>query len=301
MGARKAGAELKRGRRPIPPAATMAAPLPPSPRAPARVFVVEGEIAAGKSELVRALTSALRAAGLRVATALEPVESWQAAGILEKFYADPARHGYGFQTYVYATRILGIADMVASAPDADVYLLERSPATDAVFMHALRAVVDPVETRMYATWRRAYDRMLPLDLSAATVLYLRTDLGHCMARLSARARAGELPATAGAPAHEAEASVAEASVAGAPAPEAEASAAGGVTLGYQQHLRALHEAFFLGTGPCAGPSAEPLPPSPFPRASVVCIGPELANLDWRAGAVDAAALGRIVALMGLGL
>lgn len=261
------------------PAPSVAAAHGPRPRPGARVYIVEGEIAAGKTELAQALAAALRGRGLAVALVLEPVEHWRAVGILQKFYGAPDRYGYSFQTYVFATRVLAIAAAVAAAPDADVYILERSPATDAVFMYAQRGAVDPVETLMYDTWCDAYRGMLPIDLSRAVVIYLRTSLGQCMARLVARSRGEEV---GGAPA--------------APAAEA-AAAAGGVSAEYQQLLRRLHEAFLLGAAAEEFPG---LPKSPFPPASVVCVGPELADRDFRAaGPEQAAVLAEIMARVGL--
>lgn len=254
-----------------------ASPHAARPKPGARIYIVEGEIAAGKTELVKAIAAELGRRGLKVTLVLEPVDRWREIGILQKFYGAPDRHGYGFQTYVFATRILEIAAAVTAAPDADVYLLERSPATDTIFMYAQRELVDPVEMRMYTTWCAAFNLMLPIDLSKAKVLYLRTDLSQCMSRLSSRAREGELPS-------------------GESAPEAKTTAVGGVSVGYQQHLRRLHEAFFLGRG---GEEFPGLPKSPFPSASVVCIGPELANLDWRKGAANEKDIEQIVALMGL--
>lgn len=254
-----------------------AAPPLIRPRNPAaQVFVIEGEIAAGKTELARAVAEALRARGREVCLALEPVDRWREAGILQKFYADPGRHGYGFQTYVYATRVAAIADAVARQPDADVYLLERSPATDMIFMELQRGLVDPVEMAMYAAWCDAFRRALPLDLAAARVLYLRTSLDRCMSRLARRGREGEIAG-------------AELSTDG--------SATGGVSIGYQARLRRAHEAFLLGRG--EGVAEFPLMPAcPYARDAVIEIGPELADVDFRVSSGQAAVVAAIVAKMG---
>jgi deoxyadenosine/deoxycytidine kinase len=225
------------------------------------VYTVEGEIAAGKTELTKAIAEALQERGLSVCLVPEPVDSWRELGILQKFYADPGRHGYGFQTYVFATRVLGIAAAVAAYPHADVYLLERSPATDGIFMETLVGMIDPIETRMYRTWCAAYELILPIDLAKARVLYLKPTLARCMARLSRRGREGEVGAEA------AGATVAR-----------DGSATGGVSLEYQERLRRAHEAFFQGRHPGEFPR---LPASPFPRESVIEIGAELADGNFR--------------------
>jgi len=223
----------------------------------ARVCIVEGEIAAGKSALIKATCEELRRQGVKAVPVYEPVDLWRRVGILGAFYADPGRYAYSFQTFVYATRALRIAEVVEAEPDADIYLLERSPVTDTVFMYAQQSVADPVEMALYSYWCQAYARMLPFDLTKAKVFYLQTSLNECMNRLSDRARKEEIRRG------------------GAPTAD---DAGGGVSIEYQRKLRALHEAFFLGRDAESYPE---LPESPFPRESVVVIGPELADLDWR--------------------
>ncbi len=116
--------------------------------------------------------------------------------------------------------------------------------------------LDPVEMAMYVDWGRTYDMMLPVDLSRATVLYLKTSLGACMARLAARAREGEVAA-----------------------PDKKGDgAAGGVSIEYQARLRRAHEAFFQGLHPEEFPH---LPASPFHPGSVIEVPPELADGNFR--------------------
>lgn len=237
---------------------------------PARVFLVEGEIAAGKTALVRELGAALRARGLRVCGILEPVNEWRRVGILAKFYRDPARYGYAFQTYAFATRVLTIAGAVAASPDADVYLLERSPATDGVFWALQAGVVDPVEAAMYPVWCAAWQRMLPVDLAQAQVLFLRTSPAVCRQRLADRDRAEEMPGAAG----------------------------GGVSAEYAQRLRTAHEVFLLGGD--AARSAAGLPPRPFPREAVREVPAALADRNFRdPGPERDSVIATIIALMGL--
>lgn len=225
-----------------------------------RVFIIEGEISVGKSFLVRALAEELERRGYRVQQILEPVDAWKQIGILERFYADPARHGYGFQTYVYATRIEAILAgwEAGTAAGADVYLLERCPRSDQVFMALQADVVDPVETQMYRTWCRVHDRLLPpaLDLERASIIYVQTSLEESMRRLQQRDRQGEIRKGATA--------------------TAAGTATGGVSLEYQQRLRAAHEQY-LGLAPVE------LPVTPARTRQLLVLGPELVDPDWRAG------------------
>lgn len=234
-----------------------ARPAPARPSDDALVLIVEGEIAAGKTELATALAARLAAMGLRVRLVLEPVERWKQVRILQKFYGDPARHGYGFQTYAFATRVAEIESAVRSDPSADVYILERSPATDRIFMELQRELVDPVEMEMYQAWCQAWELMLPIDLARAKVVYLKTSLSACMARLASRHREGETGEAA----------------------KHDGTATGGVSVEYQERLRRAHEAFLLGAHKGEFPG---LASCPFPPGAIFEIEAELADGDFRA-------------------
>lgn len=174
-----------------------------------RVIVIDGLIGAGKSTLLALLAAALRARGLRVAVAPEPVADWRATGALSLFYSDPARYAVEFQMYVFATRVRSIR--LAVAEPADVVLLERSVLTDrGVFFRMAGA--SAVQQAMYDAWCDEWEHMLPFDLRTADFVYLRPTLPACMARVRGRARAEEL--------------------------------SGGVTEDYQRRLLATYEQFF---------------------------------------------------------
>src|SRR4051812_1327113 len=67
-----------------------------------RVLVVDAEIGAGKTTLIRKLAAALRTllgANVRVAVADEPVAQWEASGALRAFYDDPGRNTLPFEIY----------------------------------------------------------------------------------------------------------------------------------------------------------------------------------------------------------
>lgn len=219
-----------------------------------KILIVEGEIGAGKTELIKSLAAAFAERGVRACSVLEPVGLWGDIGILQKFYENPGRHAYGFQTLVFATRIMAIVDAVEANPTADVYLLERSPATDPVFMH-IQEGVESVEMEMYKTWCQAWQRMVPLDLSGAQILYLKTSLDACMARVTERRRHGEA----------------------APVGAALADS-GGVSFEYQARLRRAHEAYLQGYHSEEFPQ---MPRCPYTRSAIIEIGPEIADTNFR--------------------
>ena len=153
------------------------------------IYAVEGIIAAGKTELVQALSVQFNILGYSVCHIYEPVDIWQASGILQKFYDDPIRYAYSFQTFAFATRCLEICKQFEEHPSADIYILERSPISDKIFMELQD--VDECEREMYKLWCSAYERILPFDISEMKIIYLQTGLATCMQRLYSRGRSEE--------------------------------------------------------------------------------------------------------------
>lgn len=218
-----------------------------------RVFTIEGEIGAGKTELAKSLAAELRARGKSVCLVLEPVNQWKETGVLQEFYANPTQFAYSFQTFVFATRILEIHKGMQAQPDADIYLFERSPISDRIFM-ALQDV-KPIEREMYEAWCDSWLALHPVDFSSATAIYLRTNIDTCMSRVSTRARDGEIKS------------------------EAQGN---GVTVEYQKRLKLAHEAYFMGLHPGM---FRHLPRGQMGRT--VAIGSDIADRDFREGAKNA--------------
>ena len=225
-----------------------------------QIIVLVGGIANGKSELAVSMAVTLRQRGHRVCVALEPVDLWRRTGVLEAFYADIPRYAYAFQTFVTVTRVDAILAALADCPDPDFLILDGAPPSDSVFMAMLAGDLSPVERRMYDVWRDGWARLLPFDLASATALYLRTSMDESMRRLAARGRAEEVT---------------------------RAVSSNGVTREYQEKLRRAFDAFLR---PSDSPSDEfpTLRPNRFSR--VVTIGPELADADYRVGALAAGAV-----------
>lgn len=232
----------------------------PAPAPAPRVVVVDGPIGAGKSTLVAALAEALRAAGLGVVAVPEPVDDWVRTGILGAFYADPARYAALFQLHVLPSRIRAIARALAAAPAPPAFvLLERSPASDRVFWALQRRALPAADVAVYEEWAAHWGPACPVDLAAATCLYLRPEVGACMARLAARGRPGEE----------------------------------GVGADYQRELVEAHDAFLLGA---PAPGLPGLGRAPYRR--VVPLPPALAAADFRPAAPGRAeAVAAVLALL----
>ena len=248
-----------------------------------KIIIVESEIGAGKSTLLPALAEGLERRGWRPVLVYEPVDEWN--GILEKFYADPARWAYAFQTFVYSTRIAAIRRAVAAARAAPsvslaplVFVLERSPITDEIFMELQRGAVADVEMEMYEVWRRTFAPLLPIDLARAAVLYLKPDLDTCMRRIAQRKRAGEIE--------------------NATSAVSTGAAKTGISFEYQARLRRAHEALLQGLHAEEFPRLADRPP-PYPRSAVAVLAADIAGLNFRdAGAERDAVVDHALRLLG---
>jgi deoxyadenosine/deoxycytidine kinase len=196
------------------------------------VVVVDGEIGAGKTTLVKLLEREMVKRGLKVGVVLEPVNKWRETGILQAFYSekDDSRRPlvtYEFQTYTFVTRVKETLSVVEKVPDADVYLLERSVLTDRfVFMELQRDLLGPQRMDRYDEWWEMWNKIMPIAPNRA--IYLKPSLANCQARTKARGRDGEVG----------EKKIDEV--------DKQGEAKGGVSYAYQQRLRRAHEAFLEG-------------------------------------------------------
>ena len=222
------------------------------------VIVLDGEIGAGKTTLLELLSSELRRHGKAVATVKEPVEKWKSLGTLQDFYAaegaSAAHTAYAFQNYALTTRVAESFETAQASPQAEFVLMERSLYTDRhVFAEMLREQLGPRDFTIYATLWELLEPQHPYRPSH--FLYLKPSLEACMARVTCRARAGEVAA-----------------------PAKKAARGGGVTAPYQRRLRAAHESYFQG------------PRAPVPGSQVHVLEGRLADDDF---AHDPAAAQRI--------
>ena len=176
-----------------------------------KVIIIEGLIASGKSCLLEVLLEFLSQRGLRITVVREPVDKWKTSGLLERFYKDPKRWSYHFQTKAFHDRVVeNIIMFEKFGNTSDVFILERSPFSDRLFMDVLYddGFVDDLELKDYKEWWSLWNRVMPYHPSV--FIYLKPDLEVCMTRLKERNRNGE----------------------------------GGVSIEYQRKLQEKHDACF---------------------------------------------------------
>lgn len=129
-----------------------------------KVIVIDGNISSGKTTYIKLIKEALISKELKVCVVKEPVAHWQEIGILEKFYKNPKKYAYAFQTYVFVTRIKEACRKYEKhGNNVDVYILERSWYTDPIFAkinHKSRNIND-IEYKMYLEWCNFHKQTVP--------------------------------------------------------------------------------------------------------------------------------------------
>lgn len=158
------------------------------------VIVIDGIIGAGKTELInKCLVPILSERGYRITVIPEPVNKWKESGILERFYEDPKRWAYHFQTKAFLDRVNLSNVLYRKYRDVtDIFILERSIFTDNLFMEVLHdsKTIDDLEYDDYKEWWSMWSNVMPFEPDI--FVYLRPSIDECMNRVSERDRGGEI-------------------------------------------------------------------------------------------------------------
>ena len=161
---------------------------------------MDGEIAVGKSTLIKRLVAELQKRGYVVREIKEPIADWERVGIFKKFCEDMSRYAYTFQTFAFATRCKAINFAHFERKDLKeedrptVYVMERSPCSDSnVFVESLREQghFEDYEYQMYQEWTNQWFRVVPRAMWPTCIIYLKTPLDEAYSRIAQRNRDGE--------------------------------------------------------------------------------------------------------------
>lgn len=105
---------------------------------------IEGNISVGKTKFLQRIANETLELRDLVEVVPEPIDKWQNVGpdhfnILDAFYAEPERHAYTFQNYVFVTRVM--QERESSGGIKPLRLMERSIFSDRMvsvmpFQHA---------------------------------------------------------------------------------------------------------------------------------------------------------------------
>ena len=158
-----------------------------------RVISIEGNIGSGKTTLFDLLRN--RPALRDVIFMEEPVGLWEkirdnATGesLLQKFYADPERYAFAFQTIAFFSRLA----LLAKTPNDCVVVTERSLLTDRdVFAKMLHdsGKIDGLCYKIYLQISRSTASFV--DVAPSKMIYVKSDPLVCEERIVRRQRHGE--------------------------------------------------------------------------------------------------------------
>ena len=152
-------------------------------------LIVEGNVGAGKSTFLKMLDHYLNAQFI-----LEPHELWQnvnGENLLDKFYTNPSRWAYTFQTYAFNTRIWAQQSALKNS-FSNIHILERSVYSDRYcFSDVLHenGNISNLEWTLYTEW---WDRVVQEYCPVPTgFIYLRVSPEMCYERIKQRSRSEE--------------------------------------------------------------------------------------------------------------
>ena len=155
-----------------------------------RKYLIDGNIGAGKTTLVKLLESHFNSQGIKTKAILEPVDIWRETGALQYFYGDIPGRAYEFQTFTFITRIQRVFTDILETPDAEIYLFERHIWSDRyVFGALLKEQFGPVRKQMYEMWWNMWAHIFPLR--PTKWILLDTDVDTAYHRIEIRNRGEE--------------------------------------------------------------------------------------------------------------
>lgn len=155
-----------------------------------RKYLIDGNIGAGKTTLVKLLEAYLNGQGIKAKAILEPVDIWRESAALQYFYGDIAGRAYEFQTFTFITRIKRVINDILANPDAEVYLFERHIWSDRyIFGALLKEQFGPVRLQMYEMWWDMWAYIFPMK--PTKWILLDTDVDTACHRITTRNRGEE--------------------------------------------------------------------------------------------------------------
>lgn len=151
--------------------------------------ILEGNISAGKTELLRYLETTSEFGVLE-----EPVEQWRTGfpdNLLELYYSKPRRWAFMLQIAAFVTRAK-TWDEILGMTDHSKILMERSVYSDRnVFARLLYESGDMTETE-YLLYCQLWDFMAAQwAVVPNRIFYLRTPASECLRRIAGRGRPEE--------------------------------------------------------------------------------------------------------------
>ena len=153
-----------------------------------KVYSVEGNIGAGKTTLLKRIGKMME----DVEFVEEPLGIWENLGgesILKKFYEDPIRWGYSFESYSMYSKVEAL--IKGAQTEKPIIMVERSLLSNKIFFDLSSELgkLDSMEYHMLIKNYEFYIKNIYPQLTG--VIYLKTPLEECMRRIKKRSRNGE--------------------------------------------------------------------------------------------------------------
>jgi len=159
------------------------------------IVFIEGNIAVGKSTLLKNIQDEQWAKQLQIQCIFEPLDMWkklkdsEGKNILERFYENMKENAYAFQSYAFLTRVKMLEQV---SHQADYVFVERSVDSDhRVFAKNCfeSGIMSEIQWNLYRDW---FSWMVPkIKPVEAITFYLRSDPNVCFERIKKRNRMEE--------------------------------------------------------------------------------------------------------------
>ncbi len=153
-----------------------------------KIYALEGNIGAGKSNIMKIISNQFH----DVEFVEEPVNQWQnlnGCNLLDSFYSDPKRWGFSFEFYSMLTKIQAL--LKAADSDKPIIIIERSILSNKVFMD-LSNDLGKLDKMEYAMLINTYNFYLEnVYPQIAGIIYLDTPVDECIRRITKRNRGEE--------------------------------------------------------------------------------------------------------------
>jgi deoxyadenosine/deoxycytidine kinase len=163
----------------------------------AKVVVIIGNIASGKSTTTTALTRLL---GDKASHIQEPVDAWIDNGSLQKFYEDMHTWAFPFQLQAFASRLVRFKKftewdskqylIVDGHPFSDRHVFAANLADQVVWNN--NPPITPYQLKLYEEQYNDWAQIVP-EAIPDVVIYIRTDPKEAFARKTKRDRLEESP------------------------------------------------------------------------------------------------------------
>lgn len=159
-----------------------------------KIVCFEGIIGAGKSTTIEYCLKELLNKGYSVHIIKENVDEWVEDGILQKFYENPKRYAYHFQTKAFIDKVKNFKqafDMYFGK--VNFIIAERSLISDYIFATLLYMdeMMDDMEFKHYKDWYNFLKHNIPSEYNNAITIYLKLNVNIALERIKRRNRDGE--------------------------------------------------------------------------------------------------------------